>query len=43
MLRDADRKILARTVECGVKTLGYMAQCRADEGHLVVMDRRSQK
>ena len=42
VLRDSDRKSLARTVECGVKqTLGYMAQCGAEEGHLVVMDRRS--
>ena len=31
-------------VECGVKqTLGYMAQCGAEEGHLVVMDRRSEE
>ena len=43
VLRDTDRKSLARTVECGVKqTLGYMAQCGAEEGHLVVMDRRSE-
>ena len=42
VLRDSDRKSLARTVECGVKqTLGYMKQCGAKEGHLVVMDRRS--
>ncbi len=42
VLRDSDRKSLARTVECGVKqTLGYMKQCGAEEGHLVVMDRRS--
>ena len=44
VLRDTDRKSLARTVECGVKqTLGYMAQCGAEEGHLVVMDRRSEE
>ena len=44
VLRDTDRKSLARTVECGVKqTLGYMEQCGAEEGHLVVMDRRSEK
>ncbi len=42
VLRDSDRKSLARTVECGVKqTLGYMKQCGVKEGHLVVMDRRS--
>ena len=41
VLRDSDRKSLAWTVEKGVKqTLGYMAQCGAEEGHLVVMDRR---
>ena len=41
VLRDSDRKSLASTVEKGVEqTLGYMQQCRADEGHLVVMDRR---
>ena len=44
VLRDTDRKSLARTVECGVKqTLGYMAQCGAEEGHLVVVDRRTGK
>ena len=43
VLRDSDRKSLASTVEKGVEqTLGYMEQCGADEGHLVVMDRRSQ-
>ena len=42
VLRDSDRKSLAWTVEKGVEqTLGYMAQCGAGEGHLVVMDRRS--
>ena len=42
VLRDTDRKSLAWTVEKGVKqTLEYMAQCGAEEGHLVVMDRRS--
>ena len=42
VLRDTDRKGLARTVERGVEqTLGYMARCGAEEGHLVVMDRRS--
>ena len=43
VLRDSDRKSLAWTVEEGVKqTLGYMEQCGAEEGHLVVMDRRSE-
>ena len=42
VLRDTDRKSLASVIECGVKqTLGYMARCGAEEGHLVVMDRRS--
>ena len=42
VLRDSDRKSLAWTVEKGVEqALGYMAQCGAEEGHLVVMDRRS--
>ena len=41
VLRDTDRKSLAWTVEEGVKqTLGYMAKCGAEEGHLVVIDRR---
>ena len=44
VLRDTDRKSLAWTVEEGVKqTLGYMEQCGAEEGHLVVMDRRSEE
>ena len=44
VLRDSDRKSLAWTVEKGVKqTLGYMKQCGAEEGHLVVIDRRSEK
>ena len=44
VLRDTDRKSLASVVECGVKqTLGYMAQCGAEEGHLVVVDRRTGK
>ena len=43
-MRDSDRKILASVIECGVKqTLGYMKQCVAEEGHLVVMDRRSEE
>ena len=42
VLRDSDRKSLAWTVERGVEqTLGYMAKCRAEEGHLVVIDRRA--
>ena len=41
VLRGADRQTLAGTVERGVEqTLGYMAQCGAAEGHLVVVDRR---
>ena len=41
VLRDSDRKSLAWTVEQGVEqTLGYMAKCGAEEGHLVVIDRR---
>ena len=44
VLRDSDRKSLAWTVEKGVEqTLGYMKQCGAEEGHLVVMDRRSEE
>ena len=43
VLRDSDRKSLEWTVEQGVEqTLGYMQQCGAEEGHLVVMDRRSE-
>ena len=42
VLRDSDRKSLAGTVERGVEqTLGYMEKCRAKEGHLVVIDRRT--
>ena len=42
VLRDSDRKSLAWTSERGVdQTLGYMAKCRAKEGHLVVLDRRA--
>ena len=42
VLRDTDRKSLAWTVERGVEqTLGYMAKCGAQEGHLVVIDRRA--
>ena len=41
VLRDSARKSLAWTVEEGVKqTLGYMKKCGAEEGHLVVIDRR---
>ena len=44
VLRDSDRRSLAWTVEEGVKqTLGYMAKCGAEEGHLVVLDRRSEE
>ena len=41
VLRDSDRRSLEATVERGVEqTLGYMAKCDAEEGHLVVIDRR---
>ena len=41
VLRESDRKSLAGTIERGVEqTSGYMAKCRAEEGHLVVFDRR---
>ena len=44
VLRDSARKSLAWTIERGVEqTLGYMAQCGAEEGHLVVFDRRTGK
>ena len=44
VLRDSARKSLAWTVEEGLKqTLGYMAKCGAEEGHLVVIDRRSEE
>ena len=43
VLRDADRRSLEPTIERGVEqTLGYMAQCGAAEGHLVVIDRRAE-
>ena len=42
VLRDSDRKSLAGTIERGVEqTLGYMAKCGAEEGHLVVIDLRA--
>ena len=42
-LRDTDRKSMKSVIESGVEqTLGYMAQCRAQEGHLVVFDRRNE-
>ena len=44
VLRDSDRRSLERTVERGVEqTLGYMAKRGADEGYLVVIDRRAEK
>ena len=44
VLRDSDRKSLEWTIEQGVEqTLGYMAKCRAEEGHLVVIDRRGEE
>ncbi len=43
VLRDSDRRSLEATVERGVEqTLGYMAKCGAEEGHLVVFDRREE-
>ena len=43
VLRDPDRKSLAWTIERGVEqTSGYMAKCGAEEGHLVVIGRRSE-
>ena len=43
VLRDSDRKSLEWTVERGMEqTLGYMKKCGAEEGHLVVIDRRSE-
>ena len=42
VLRDTDRRSLEGTVERGVEqTLRYMAKCGAEEGHLVVIDRRT--
>ena len=44
VLRDSARKSLAGTVEQGIEqTRGYMERCGADEGHLVLMDRRSER
>ena len=44
VLRDSDRKSLAGTIERGLEqTFGYMASCGAEEGHLVVFDRRTQR
>ena len=41
VLRGSDRRSLEGTVERGLEqTLGYMGKCRAEEGHLVVFDRR---
>ena len=41
VLRDSDQKSLEGTIERGVEqTSGYMAKCGAEEGHLVVFDRR---
>ena len=41
VLRDSARRSMEATVEQGMaQTLGYMETCRADEGHLVVIDRR---
>ena len=44
VLRDSDRKSLAGVIENGVEqTAGYMEKCGAEEGHLVVFDRRGEK
>ena len=44
VLRDSDRKSLDGTIERGVEqTFGYMAQCGATQGHLVLFDRREKK
>ena len=41
VLRDTDRRSLEGTIERGVEqTLGYMGRCGAEEGHLVLIDRR---
>ena len=41
VLWNSDRKSLEGTIERGVEqTLGYMKKCGAEEGHLVVFDRR---
>ena len=41
VLRDSDRRSLEATIERGMEqTIGYMAKCNAEEGHLVVFDRR---
>ena len=41
VLRDSDRQSLDATIERGLEqTIGYMAKCKAEEGHLVVFDRR---
>ena len=41
VLRDSDRRSLDATIERGLEqTLGYMAKCNAEEGHLVVFDRQ---
>ena len=43
VLRDSDRRSLAWTVERGVEqTSAYMEKCGAEEGHLVVFDRRGE-
>ena len=41
VLRDWDKRSLEGTTQRGVEqTLDYMAKCRADQGHLVLFDRR---
>ena len=44
VLRDSDRKSPEGTIERGVQqTLGYMKTCGAEQGHLIVFDRRASK
>ena len=44
VLRDSDRKSLEGTIERGVEqTFGYMAQCGAAQGHLLLFDQRESK
>ena len=43
VLRASDRRSMEATIERGMEqTLGYMEKCSAEEGHLVVFDRRKE-
>ena len=43
VLRASDRRSMEATIERGMEqTLGYMEKCNAEEGHLVVFDRRKE-